>query len=166
MLGEYKIITLCGSTRFKDEFLRVQKELTLQGNIVISVGIFSHSDKEDEKLLMTMTNSESVLEMLRDIHKKKIDMADEIYVINVDGYIGENTQSEIEYAISKGKKVKYRYDYDINKENKVVEEMVEELLSEKEFEERYCKLCGSQRCEGIGSVFFEGCAHRDKLKYV
>ena len=43
MVRNYKVITLCGSTRFKDEFLRVQKELTLQGNIVISVGLFGHS---------------------------------------------------------------------------------------------------------------------------
>ena len=46
MIGNYKVITLCGSTRFKDEFLQVQKELTLQGNIVISVGLFGHGDIE------------------------------------------------------------------------------------------------------------------------
>ena len=50
MQGKYKVITLCGSTRFKDEFLRVQKELTLKGYIVISVGLFGHSgDNEDRK---------------------------------------------------------------------------------------------------------------------
>ena len=43
MVKNYKVITLCGSTRFKDEFLKVQKELTLKGNIVISVGLFGHS---------------------------------------------------------------------------------------------------------------------------
>lgn len=43
MIGNYKVITLCVSTRFKDEFLQVQKELTLQGNIVISVGLFGHA---------------------------------------------------------------------------------------------------------------------------
>ena len=47
MVSKYKVITLCGSTRFKDEFIKVQKELTLKGNIVISVGLFGHSgDKE------------------------------------------------------------------------------------------------------------------------
>ena len=47
MQGKYKVITLCGSTRFKDEFLRIQKKLTLEGHIVISVGLFGHSgDKE------------------------------------------------------------------------------------------------------------------------
>jgi len=100
MVGKYKVITLCGSTRFKDEFLRVQKELTLKGNIVISVGLFGHSgDKE--------VWTEGTKEMLDDMHKRKIDMADEIYVINVDDYIGSSTKSEIEYAIKTNKKVNY-----------------------------------------------------------
>ena len=46
-------------------------------------------------------------EMLDDMHKRKIDMADEIFVINVNGYIGSSTKSEIEYAIKTGKKVNY-----------------------------------------------------------
>ena len=45
--------------------------------------------------------------MLDDMHKCKIDIADEIFVINKNGYIGSSTKSEIEYAISKGKKVNY-----------------------------------------------------------
>lgn len=44
MVGNYKVITLCGSTRFKEEFMQAQKNLTLQGNIVISVGLFGHSE--------------------------------------------------------------------------------------------------------------------------
>lgn len=100
MIGNYKVITLCGSTKFKDEFMRVQKELTLAGNIVISVGLFGHSgDKE--------VWTEGTKEMLDDMHKRKIDMADEIFVINVDGYIGESTKSEIKYAKEHGKKVNY-----------------------------------------------------------
>ena len=43
MCGEYKVVTLCGSTRFKEEFMNVQRDLTLKGNIVISVGFFGHS---------------------------------------------------------------------------------------------------------------------------
>lgn len=47
MINKYKVITLCGSTRFKAEFIKVQKELTLKGNMVISVGFFCHSgDRE------------------------------------------------------------------------------------------------------------------------
>ncbi len=103
MIGNYKVITLCGSTRFKEEFLQVQKELTLKGNIVISVGLFGHSG--DSEVWEKKTK-----QMLDDMHKRKIDMADEIFVINVGGYIGESTKSEIEYAKAHNKKVKYLED--------------------------------------------------------
>ncbi|WP_313413171.1 hypothetical protein [Sedimentibacter sp.] len=99
-MKKYKVITLCGSTKFRNEFEMVQKVLTLQGNIVISVGLFGHSgDTEalDEKTKL----------MLDDMHKRKIYMADEIFVINAGGYIGKSTKSEIEYAIKNGKKVNY-----------------------------------------------------------
>ena len=100
MVGKYKVITLCGSTKFKDDFLKEQKRLSLEGNIVISVGLFGHSG--DEEVLQ-----EGVKEMLDDMHKRKIDMADEIFVINKNGYIGSSTKSEIEYALSTNKIVKY-----------------------------------------------------------
>ncbi len=102
MVDKYTIITLCGSTKFKDEFLRVQKELTLKGNIVISIGLFGHADGEYEKII-----TDEVKIMLDDMHKRKIDMADEIFVINKGGYIGASTKSEIEYAIETGKRVNY-----------------------------------------------------------
>ena len=101
----YKVITLCGSTRFKDEFMKAQKDLTLKGNIVISVGLFGHSG--DSEVWENMDEGTLTREMLDDMHKRKIDMADEIYVINVGGYIGDSTKSEIEYAIKNGKKVNY-----------------------------------------------------------
>ncbi len=97
-MSKYPVITLCGSTRFKDEFLRQQSRLTLEGNIVISVGVFGHSDKEP-------TQEQKI--MLDEIHKAKIDMSDEIFVINVNGYIGESTRSEINYAREHNKKVRY-----------------------------------------------------------
>lgn len=100
MVGKYKVITLCGSTRFKDQFIEAQKNLTLQGNIVITVGLFGHSG--DSEALNEETKA-----MLDDIHKRKIDMSDEIFVINVGGYIGSSTKSEIEYAIAHGKEVRY-----------------------------------------------------------
>lgn len=100
MVGKYKVITLCGSTKFKEEYLRAQKELTLQGNIVISVGLFGHSGDAE-------VWTEGTKEMLDDMHKRKIDMADEIFVINVGGYIGSSTRSEIEYATREGKAVRY-----------------------------------------------------------
>lgn len=100
MVGKYPVITLCGSTRFKDEFIAAQKRLTLEGNIVISVGLFGHSG-DDEVF------TDNVKQMLDDMHKRKIDMADEIFVINKNGYIGASTKSEIEYAKATGKKVRY-----------------------------------------------------------
>ena len=94
------MITLCGSTRFKDEFLETQKRLTLEGNIVISVGLFGHSGDDE-------VWKEGTKEMLDNMHKRKIDMSDGIFVINVGGYIGESTRSEIDYAIKNGKTVEY-----------------------------------------------------------
>jgi len=98
MIGKYKVVTLCGSTKFKKEFEEASKHLTLQESIVISVGLFGHSGDiitEEQK------------EMLDDMHKRKIDMADEIFVINVGGYVGNSTRSEIAYAEAIGKPVKY-----------------------------------------------------------
>ena len=100
MVGKYKVITLCGSTRFKDAFFQEQKRLTLEGNIVLSVGLFGHSGDDE-------VWTEGTKAMLDDMHKRKIDMADEIFVINVGGYIGESTRSEIVYAQSTGKVVRY-----------------------------------------------------------
>lgn len=82
MVGEYKVITLCGSTRFKKEFIEVQKKLTLKGHIVISVGLFGHSGDDEVWDGMDEGTLTKTKEMLDDMHKRKIDMADEIYVIN------------------------------------------------------------------------------------
>ena len=98
MQGKFKVITLCGSTRFRAEYERVQKELTLQGNIVISVGLFGHSGDDE-------VWKDGVKEMLDEMHLAKIDMADEIFVINPGGYIGASTKREIAYASAKGKKI-------------------------------------------------------------
>ena len=107
MVGNYKVITLCGSTRFKDAFIKAQKRLTLQGNIVISVGLFGHSGDDEVWDGMDEGTLSKTKEMLDDMHKRKIDMADGIFVINVGGYIGDSTQSEIEYAKKHGKTVDY-----------------------------------------------------------
>ena len=107
MQGKYKVITLCGSTRFKDEFMMAQKRLTLEGNIVISVGLFGHSGDEEVWENMDEGALTKTKEMLDDMHKRKIDMADEIFVINKNGDIGESTRSEIDYAIAHGKEVRY-----------------------------------------------------------
>lgn len=103
----YPVVTLCGSTRFKDEFMEVQKKLTLEGNIVISVGLFGHSGDQEVWDGMDEGTLSKTKKMLDDMHKRKIDMADYIYVINVGGYIGESTKSEIDYAELHDKTVKY-----------------------------------------------------------
>lgn len=92
-----KIVTLCGSTKFKDEFLRVQKDFTLKGYIVLTVGCYPHSDGDEI--------TEEQKEALDKLHKKKIDMSDMIYVINKNGYIGSSTKSEILYAQCVGVKI-------------------------------------------------------------
>ena len=107
MVGLYKVITLCGSTRFKDAYMEAQKRLTLDGNIVISVGLFGHSGDNEVWGNMDEGTLTRTKEMLDDMHKRKIDMADEIYVINVGGYIGSSTRSEIDYAKATGKLVRY-----------------------------------------------------------
>ncbi len=99
-MEKYKVITLCGSIRFKEDFLREQARLTLEGNIVLSAVFFDYYDKEI--ILDCKTKS-----MMAKMHKQKIDMSDEIFVINKNGYIGASTQEEIEYALKNGKKVNY-----------------------------------------------------------
>lgn len=96
MIRGYKVITLCGSTRFKEDFERVNRELTLAGNVVLSVGCFGHAGD-------VFTEEQKV--MLDDIHKRKIDMSDAIYVINKNGYIGSSTKSEIIYTGVTGKEI-------------------------------------------------------------
>lgn len=110
MVGKYKVVTLCGSTRFKEQFMEAQKRLTLEGNIVISVGLFGHAGDQEVWDGMDEGTLSKTKEMLDDMHKRKIDMADEIYVINIGGYIGDSTRSEIRYAEEHGKPVWYYED--------------------------------------------------------
>lgn len=107
MVGKYPVITLCGSTRFKEEFMEMQKKLTLAGNIVISVGLFGHAGDAEVWENMDEGTLTRTKEMMDDMHKRKIDMADEIFVINKNGYIGDSTRSEIAYALEHGKTVNY-----------------------------------------------------------
>jgi len=96
-----KVVCLCGSTKFKDQFIAENFKLTMEGNIILTVGWFSHEDKE-----IYYPNDEEKI-MLDALHKRKIDLADEIFVLNVGGYIGESTRSEIKYAITNGKPIRY-----------------------------------------------------------
>lgn len=94
-----KIITLCGSTKFKKEFREVEAALTLMGHIVISLGFFEQSEG------FKVTDQQASL--FEKIHYGKIDISEEIFVIDVNGYIGSSTKKEIEYARGTGKAINY-----------------------------------------------------------
>ena len=95
-----RIVTLCGSTRFKSEFIRANFRETMAGRMVFSVGFFTHADRG-----YTTTEEEEVA--LDRLHLAKIDASDEILVINVGGYIGESTARMIAHAKKTGKLVRY-----------------------------------------------------------
>jgi len=95
-----RIVCLCGSTKFKDEFVNQNFRLTLEGCIILSIGCDSKSDDE-----LKITPEQKII--LDDLHKRKIDLCDEVFVLNVGGYIGESTKSEIAYAILHGIPVSY-----------------------------------------------------------
>ena len=101
-----KVICLCGSTRFTSEMLVIQWELTKQGNIVLSWCALPDSYFEG-KDKTHVGEQDGVKEIADEVHKRKIDLADEVFVLNIDGYIGESTRSEIEYAKLHGKSIRY-----------------------------------------------------------
>ena len=125
-MKKYPVVTLCGSTRFKDEFIQIQKELTLKGYIVISVGLFGHSGDAEVWDGMDEGTLGKTKAMLDDMHKSKIDMSDEIFVVNPGGYIGDSTWSEICHAYMTGKKINSLVPIDW----KQVEEKVKNLAKE------------------------------------
>lgn len=96
MKGNHMIITICGSARFRDEIDNAQKKLTLEGHLIFTV-----EDLRDVRI------TKEIEAMLDESHRKKIDLSDAIYVVNVDGYVGPSTSNEIAYAKSKGKQVFY-----------------------------------------------------------
>lgn len=99
-----KVICLCGSTKFKDAINAANTRLTLEGNLVVSLGLFGHTDLPD---VDWTTGGSELKRMLDELHKRKIDLADEVFVVNVGGYIGESTRGEIDYAAARGKTVRY-----------------------------------------------------------
>ena len=111
------IITICGSTRFKDEMLQVAEQLTLQDHIVLMPNVFHHSD--DFEL-----STESKIK-LDNLHKQKIDMSDGIFVVNVNGYIGESTFSEIDWAQRHNKTIWFLEEPPQKKEETVDEQDVD-----------------------------------------
>jgi hypothetical protein len=97
-----KIVCLCGSTRFMEVFFEAGWRETLAGKIVLSVGVCKHAAHHGAEAL-----GEDVVKRLDDLHKRKIDLADEVLVLNVGGYIGDSTRSEIEYATRNNKPIRW-----------------------------------------------------------
>lgn len=107
------IITICGSTQFKDEMLEAARKLTLEDHIVLMPTIFEHADNEE------LTTEQKI--RLDNLHKQKIDMSDAIFVVNKDGYIGESTFGEIDWAARHKKELYFLVNPNPEEENKETE---------------------------------------------
>ena len=120
VLNRPKIICLCGSTRFLEKFRDEGLRLTREGYIVLSIGICAPDS-------MVLAHPDSVegreeKQKLDELHKRKIDLADEVLILNVGDYVGESTRSEIEYAKTHGKIIRYLESIDQMKGEKMSEE--------------------------------------------
>lgn len=94
------VITLCGSTKFQADFEAEMRRLTVEGNIVISVGLFGHAEADFD--FGTDEKPSSLKLALDNLHFRKIDLADRIHVINPGGYVGTSTAREVFYATEHG----------------------------------------------------------------
>ncbi len=112
------VICLCGSTRFTDVMLVIQWEFAKKGHIVLGWNALpdSYFNSGDtpriwlENHKANVAEQEGVKELIDELHKRKIDLSDEVFVLNIGGYIGESTRSEIDYALDHGKPVHYLMD--------------------------------------------------------
>lgn len=95
----FNVITMCGSTKFKEDYMEWMEKLTFGGAVVLMCPVFHHADNT--------SISEDKHKLLRDIHMQRIRMADAIFVVNKNGYIGPSTKEEIEYATSLRKNIWY-----------------------------------------------------------
>lgn len=100
------IVCLCGSTRFWRTFQQASLEETMAGRIVLSIGAASGTDDEHFGSL-PRDEYDRIKAMLDELHLRKIDLADEVLILNVDGYIGESTRREMHYAYEQGKHVRW-----------------------------------------------------------
>lgn len=96
------VVCLCGSTRFMEAFFDAGWNETLAGKIVLSVGVCKHAEHHGAEEL-----GPEVVEALDELHLRKIDMADEVLILNVNGYIGKSTSNELRYAREKGKVIRF-----------------------------------------------------------
>ena len=99
------VVCLCGSTRFYKTFQRANFDETMKGNIVLSVGFYPHSSSQMHGQEIGISPEQK--EALDFLHLRKIDMSDEVLILNVDGYIGESTAKELAYAKRTGKRIRF-----------------------------------------------------------
>lgn len=100
------VVCLCGSTRFSRAFKDANLKETLDGKIVLTIGCDMRSD-HDIFGDLSPTEFANVKAQLDELHLRKIDMADEVLILNVNGYIGESTRRELNYATSLGKRIRF-----------------------------------------------------------
>lgn len=113
-----KIVCLCGSTRFASTFFEKGWELTLQGIIVLSIGVTKHTDADGGHGAESL--GPETVKLIDELHLRKIDLADEVLVLNVDGYVGQSTTKEIRYAIATGKNVSFLEPVTVERWNQIV----------------------------------------------
>lgn len=99
------IVCLCGSTRFYDAFQKANYEETMAGKIVLTVGFYPHSTEQAHGESIGITPEQK--QELDQLHFRKIEMADEVLILNVGGYIGESTRRELAHARNLGKQVRF-----------------------------------------------------------
>lgn len=126
------IVCLCGSTRFTEKMLIKQWELTKQGYIVLSWcalpdSYFGNKDR------FHVGDQEGVKELVDEIHKRKIDISDEVLILNIGGYIGESTRSELNYALEKGKRVSFEEEQEEDRPANTVEKVTQGLVKLKDY---------------------------------
>jgi len=100
------VVCLCGSARFVEAFKDAQFEETMDGKIVLTIGCNMKVDKEYFSVF-TDDDLKDIKKKLDELHLRKIDISDEILVLNVGGYIGDSTHNEIEYAKANNKRIRY-----------------------------------------------------------
>ena len=105
LIEQPTIVCLCGSTRFKEAFDEANYQETMAGKIVLSVGFFMHTTGNRHGESIGCTPEQKIA--LDELHKRKIDLAYEVLILNVGGYIGESTRSELEYAKRSKKIIRY-----------------------------------------------------------
>lgn len=103
LLAWPEIVCLCGSSRFSEAFQQANLRETLVGKIVLSIGCDTKSDAD----LFGVVDTHTTKVQLDELHKRKIDLADSVLILNVGGYIGSSTRSEIAYATRLGKPISY-----------------------------------------------------------